>query len=122
VIVLMPLTRETHHVLNAESLRQLPRGAHVINLARGELIDTEALLACLDEGHLGGAVLDVFEQEPLPADHRLRQHPLVQGTPHISARTRLKPTVARMASQVAALRAGQSPDQLEGVVNRQRGY
>lgn len=122
VIVLVPLTPDTRHLLNAQTLRQLPAGAHVINLARGELIDTDALLACLDAGHLGGAVLDVFEHEPLPADHRLRQHPLVQGTPHISARTRLKPTVARIASQIDGLRQGQAPDQLQGVVNRARGY
>ncbi len=122
VIVLMPLTPETHHVLNAQTLRQLPKGAHVINLARGPLLDADALLASLDDGHLGGAVLDVFEQEPLPADHALRRHPLVQGTPHISARTRLKPTVERMAAQIQSLRSGFSADQLEGVVNRTRGY
>lgn len=122
VIVLMPLTPETHHVLNAQTLRQLPQGAHVINLARGPLLDADALLDALDDGHLGGAVLDVFEQEPLPADHRLRQHPKVQGTPHISARTRLKPTVARIASQIQALQQGAQADQLEGVVNRVRGY
>jgi glyoxylate/hydroxypyruvate reductase A len=122
VIVLLPLTPETHHLMNAERLRQLPQGAHLINLARGPLVDVDALLAALDEGHLAGAVLDVFEQEPLPADHALRRHPLVQGTPHISARTRLKPTVARIAQQVRALLDGARPDQLEGVVNRLRGY
>ena len=122
VIVLMPLTPETHHVLNAQTLRHLPQGAYVINLARGGLVNTEALLDSLDDGHLGGAVLDVFEREPLPADHRLRQHPKVQGTPHISARTRLSATVARIASQILQLHNGTKPQQLEGVVNPERGY
>lgn len=122
VIVLMPLTPDTRHVLNAQTLRQLPQGAYVINLARGALIDSEALLDALDQGHLGGAVLDVFEQEPLPAESRLRQHPLVQGTPHISARTRLKPTVERIASQIQQLIDGASASEFEGVVDRGQGY
>jgi phosphoglycerate dehydrogenase-like enzyme len=76
-----PLTRETHHVLDAASLARLPAGAYVINTARGPCIDAGALLDALDSGHVAYAALDVFEREPLD-DERLRRHPRVILTPH----------------------------------------
>jgi phosphoglycerate dehydrogenase-like enzyme len=76
-----PLTPETHHLLNARTLALLPRGAYVINTARGPCIDADALLASLESGHLACAALDVVEVEPL-ADDRLRRQPRLLLTPH----------------------------------------
>jgi D-3-phosphoglycerate dehydrogenase len=79
-----PLTPQTYHLIDAAALAALPRGAIVINTARGGLIDETALLAALDSGHIAGAGLDVFEGEPPAADHPLRNHPNVIATPHMS--------------------------------------
>jgi D-3-phosphoglycerate dehydrogenase len=69
-------------ILDAAAIRKLKKGALVINTARSGLIDDEALLRALDEGQVGGAVLDVFDYEP-PVDGRLAAHPRVIATPHI---------------------------------------
>jgi phosphoglycerate dehydrogenase-like enzyme len=76
-----PLTAETRHILNAETLARLPAGAYVINTARGPCIDIPALLDAVDSGHVAYAGLDVVEREPLD-DERLRRHPRVLLTPH----------------------------------------
>lgn len=78
-----PLTPETHHLLNVQTLALLPRGAYVINTARGPCIDVPALLDALDAGHLTFAALDVVEREPLD-DERIRQHPRLLVTPHVA--------------------------------------
>ncbi|MBA4179578.1 MAG: hydroxyacid dehydrogenase [Anaerolinea sp.] len=80
-----PLTPETRGVINAETLATLPRGAHIINIARGEVVDEPAMIAALRSGHLGGAYLDVVSQEPLPADSPLWDIPNVIISPHNSA-------------------------------------
>ena len=80
------LTPANHHLLNATRFAQMHRGAYVVNVARGPLIDEEALLAALDSGHLAGAALDVFEVEP-PTRTLLLQHPKVIATPHLGAST-----------------------------------
>jgi C-terminal binding protein len=76
-----PLTAETHHLLNDQTLSLLPRGAYVINTARGPCIDPSALLRSLDSEHLAFAALDVVEHEPLQ-DERIRKHPRILLTPH----------------------------------------
>ncbi len=76
-----PLTRETRHILNADTLARLPAVAYVLNTARGPCIDLGALRAALDSGHLAYAALDVVEREPLD-DEALRRHPRVVLTPH----------------------------------------
>ncbi len=81
VSVHCPLTSETKHILNAETLKLLPRGAYVVNTARGPCIDIPALLDSLDHGHVAYAALDVLEREPID-DERLRQHKRVLLTPH----------------------------------------
>lgn len=81
-----PLTAKTHHLFGKDAFAQVKAGVLLINCARGELVDQEALLAALDEGRVGGAALDVFEQEP-PRDPRLLQHPHVLVTPHLAAST-----------------------------------
>ncbi len=83
----MPRTAETTNLLSAERLRSMKKGAYVINAARGGLVDEDALLALLNEGHLAGAALDTFAVEPLPADSPLRAHPKLILTPHLGAST-----------------------------------
>lgn len=80
-----PLTETTRGLIGAAELAALPRGALVINCARGGLIDDRALAAALGSGHLGGAGLDVTDPEPLPPDHPLRAAPRVILTPHAAA-------------------------------------
>jgi phosphoglycerate dehydrogenase-like enzyme len=81
VSVHCPLTTETKHILNAKTLALLPRGAYVINTARGPCVDANGLLAALDSGQVAYAALDVVETEPLD-DERLRKHPRIVLTPH----------------------------------------
>ena len=79
-----PLTAETRRLIDAAALARLPAGAHVINVGRGEIVDEAALIAALASGHLGGAYLDVFEQEPLPPSSPLWDLPNVLISPHNS--------------------------------------
>ncbi len=85
LIIASPLTAETRGLINADLLARLPKGAHIINIARGEIIDEAALITALREQHLGGAYLDVFEKEPLPADSPLWDMPNVLVTPYNAA-------------------------------------
>ncbi len=82
-----PLTDETRDLLDARRLALMPKGARVLNCARGGIINEEALVEALRSGHLGGAALDVFVQEPLPTDHPLLTLPNVVLTPHLGAST-----------------------------------
>lgn len=82
LLLACPLTGETRGLVDAEALAALPKGAQVINVARGEVVVEGALVAALQSGHLGGAFLDVFETEPLPADSPLWTLPGVMITPH----------------------------------------
>ncbi len=84
LIVAAPLTRDTRRVIDGGVLRALPRGAFVINLSRGSIVDEVALVRELDRGRLGGAVLDVFAVEPLPASSPLWRHERVLVSPHVS--------------------------------------
>jgi len=80
-----PLTTETRRLITAQRLALLPRGAHILNIARGEVIDEAAMIESLKSGHIAGAYLDVFEQEPLPASSPLWDLPNVIVTPHNSS-------------------------------------
>lgn len=81
-----PLTKDTRNMINAERLAMMKPGASLINTARGELIDQEALIVALESGHLGGAGLDVYPDEP-NVDERLIRHPNVMTLPHIGSAT-----------------------------------
>lgn len=82
-----PLTPATHRLIDATRLAQMRRGAILINTARGQVVDQEALLAALREGRLGAAGLDVTDPEPLPADHPLLAAPNLIVLPHIGSAT-----------------------------------
>ena len=85
VICLLPLTRKTAGILNAKTFAAMPKGGFVINVARGAHLVEGDLIAALDSGHLSGAVLDVFEEEPLPQTSPIWSHPKITATPHIAA-------------------------------------
>ena len=85
LVVACPLTPETRGMVNADVLARLPQGARVINIARGEIMDEAALTAALASGHLAGAYLDVFENEPLPSESPLWSMPNILVSPHNAA-------------------------------------
>ena len=82
-----PSTPETYHLMNADRFAQMKTEAVLLNLARGPLVDPEALLEALDNGQILGAGLDVFDPEPPPVSSRLRTHPKIVATPHSSTTT-----------------------------------
>jgi glyoxylate/hydroxypyruvate reductase A len=117
--ILAPLTPETQDKFDLKSLQLLPRGAYVINIARGGLLVDEALLELLDSGHLAGAALDVFRQEPLPPDHRYWTHPKVRITPHVAAITPIGPASKQIVAKIQQLARN---EQVTGIIDRTRGY
>ena len=84
LVVAAPLTPDTHALIGAAELAQMKAGSYLINVGRARIVDTDALVAALRSGHLGGASLDVFPHEPLPSDHPLWTCPNVILTPHTS--------------------------------------
>ena len=119
VVALLPNTPATENILDARTLALPAEGAVVINPGRGALIDDAALLAALDRGRIGHATLDVFRQEPLPADHPFWAHPRVTVTPHVASATRPATAAKRVAEAIEALEVGRTP---HGLVDRAAGY
>jgi glyoxylate/hydroxypyruvate reductase len=115
----LPLTAETAGILSASAFAQLPRGACIINIARGGHVDEQDLLAALDQGQLGGAMLDVFQREPLPREHPFWHHPRVILTPHIAALAIAELMVSQVADNIRRIERGEPP---LGLVDRRRGY
>ena len=113
-----PSTSQTRRLINRDTLAKLKPGAILINVGRGDLVDSEALTAALEGGHLGGAALDVFDPEPIPAGHRLLSMPNVILAPHIAscsvpAVTKLRESAANLA--VAAVLGQALPTIVNGV-------
>ena len=88
LVLTVPETGDTRGMMTPERLFAMKPGAVLINVARGRLLDEDALLEALNSGHLRGAGLDVFREEPLPGGHPFYAHPKVVMTPHVSATTR----------------------------------
>jgi phosphoglycerate dehydrogenase-like enzyme len=84
VVIAAPGTAETRHLVDAELLAAMQPGVHLVNIARGSLIDQDALRVALDAGHVARASLDVADPEPLPAGHWMYEHPGIRLSPHIS--------------------------------------
>lgn len=119
LVCLLPLTEETRGIMNRETLAQLQPGGYVINVARGAHLVEEDLIPLLDSGHLAGAALDVFRQEPLPAGHPFWRHPKITMTPHTAARTLRDESVAQIAEKIQRLGRGEP---IAGVVDHRKGY
>ena len=121
VVLAAPATRETFHLVNRTLLAHAKPGLHLINLARGALIDDEALLEALDAGRIGLASLDVTHPEPLPAGHPYYAHPRVRLSPHTSVHTpdTRRNLAARFAQNLTRFRDG-AP--LDDVIDPVRGY
>ena len=119
LINLLPLTPHTNNLINRDVFDRLPRGAFLINMARGAQVVDEDLLAALDQGQLAGAALDVFRQEPLPENHRFWTHPAIRVTPHVAGITPMHEAAEQIASKLKAFAAGNA---VSGLVDRQRGY
>jgi glyoxylate/hydroxypyruvate reductase A len=116
---LLPLTPETVGIIDVDTLAALPKGAFVINAGRGQHVVDEDLLAALDSGHIAGAALDVFHQEPLPPEHPFWAHPKVQVWPHVSAPSNANSAAAQVADAIEKVFAGLDPNNL---VDRKRQY
>jgi glyoxylate/hydroxypyruvate reductase A len=119
VISLLPLTAETHHLLNTTLLTRLPVGAKIINFSRGAIIDTQAMLKLLATRHISHAVLDVFEHEPLPFINPIWNNPNITVLPHISAPTDMNTSIEIAAANIQKYRELMI---IPNTVNAQLGY
>jgi glyoxylate/hydroxypyruvate reductase A len=119
LICLLPLTSDTRHILNTKTFAQLPKEAFVINVARGGHLKEDDLIAAIDNGHLSGATLDVFETEPLPESSPLWAHPKITVTPHVAAISDPRVMAKNAVDGIARHKTGKP---LENVVDLARGY
>ncbi|SMG33773.1 2-hydroxyacid dehydrogenase [Paraburkholderia susongensis] len=119
LVNLLPHTPDTGNVLNARTFAKLARGAYLINVARGAHLVEADLLDALASGQLAGATLDVFREEPLPADHPFWREPRITITPHVSALTLREESVGQIARKIEALMRGEP---VSGIVEQERGY
>ena len=119
IICLLPLTAKTKYILNEENMKKLPPGSFIINAARGGHLVEDDLLKLLNNGHIAGAALDVFEVEPLPKENLLWSHPKVMVTPHVAALVDLESAAAVISETIFRCRNGLPP---KNVVNPMEGY
>ena len=119
LVCTLPLTPDTKGILNAKLFAQLPKGAAVINVARGQHLVEDDLIAALDSGHLSAAVLDVFQTEPLPQDSPIWRHPKITATPHIAGITAPASALAYVEDSIRRAESGQT---LVNVIDLDRGY
>lgn len=122
VVLAAPFTPDTERLLTAERIGRLPAGAIVANVARGALLDTDALVAALRGNRLRGAVLDVFEEEPLPPESPLWALPQVLLTPHISAVSPRRFWDRQLSLFEENWRRWAAGEPLRNVVDKRAGY
>jgi glyoxylate/hydroxypyruvate reductase A len=119
LVCMLPLTPETTNLLDRARLSRLPRGAYLVNVARGAQVAEPDLLALIRAGHIAGATLDVFRNEPLPAPHPFWSEPRITITPHVSAITLREEAVQQIVAKIERLERGEA---IDDVVDRARGY
>jgi len=119
LVCLLPLTAETENILNKELFEKLPKGAYIINVARGEHLVEHDLLEMIDKMHLSGASLDVFRNEPLPQEHPFWKHPRIYVTPHIASVTDPKKVVHQIIENYKRM-LGNLP--LKNKIELRKGY
>lgn len=119
IVCLLPATTDTTHIINQSLLNQTKKGVVLINVSRGSMVDEKSLLASLETGQVGHAVLDVFNIEPLPAEHPFWQHEQITITPHCSALSNVDTVTEQLSENYLRMLAGKP---LLNVVNRELGY
>jgi len=119
VVALLPTTSATRDLFDAAFFAGMRPGATFVNLGRGDQLVEADMLEALEDGRLGGAVLDVFRTEPLPPDHAFWRHPRVVVTPHVAGSTLPATGAPVVADNIRRARAGRA---LRHVVDRERGY
>jgi glyoxylate/hydroxypyruvate reductase A len=119
LVCMLPLTPDTSNLIDRTNMSKLPQGAYLINVARGAHLAEPDLLNLIKSGHIAAATLDVFRNEPLPAQHPFWQEPRISITPHISALTLRRESVQQIAEKIRKIEDGQLVD---GIVDRNLGY
>ncbi len=119
LICLLPLTQETENILKKELFEKLPKGAYIINVARGQHLVEFDLLEMIDKGQLSGASLDVFRIEPLPQEHPFWNHPKIKITPHIASITNPHKVVHQLIDNYRRMEEGK---ELKNTIERKLGY
>jgi len=119
LVNLLPLHDETRDIINARTLALLQPGSYVINVGRGGHVVDADLIAQIESGHVSGAMLDVFREEPLPENHPFWKQSRIILTPHTSARTLAADSIAQIVGKVAAMSRGEP---VTGRVDLGKGY
>jgi phosphoglycerate dehydrogenase-like enzyme len=119
--IVAPATQETRHLIDRAVFQKVKSGVHLVNVARGSLVDQDALREALDDGRVARASLDVVDPEPLPAGHWLYHHPQVRISPHIS--WNMPGAIHELFDSFAVnLRHYIAGEPLEGIVDVEAGY